>query len=72
MAGDSPTADTTDLTEGGTRPLASRLPKWMTSFGVQIVAGLVVGLAFGFIARAIEPAEPEETSWLGGLLDEVG
>lgn len=72
MAGDSPTADTTNLTEGGTRPLASRLPKWMTSFGVQIVAGLVVGLAFGFIARAIEPAEPEETSWLGGLLDEVG
>lgn len=72
MAGDSPTADTTDLTEGGTRPLASRLPKWMTSFGVQIVAGLIVGLALGFIARSMEPADPEETSWLGGLLDEVG
>ena len=35
MAGDSPTADTTDLTEGGTRPLASRLPKWMTSTGMS-------------------------------------
>ena len=72
MAGESPTADTTNLTEGGSRPLASRLPKWMTSFGVQIVAGLIVGLALGFIARSMEPADPEETSWLGGLLDEVG
>ena len=34
-------------------PPTRRLPKFVTSFGVQVIAGLVLGIAAGFIAAAI-------------------
>ena len=30
-----------------------RLPQWATSFGPQIVTGLVVGVILGLVARAM-------------------
>lgn len=51
----------------------SRIPGWLTGFGAQVIAGLVIGLILGFIARAQGADLPEDDqSWLGTLLDEVG
>ncbi|MBC3186444.1 dicarboxylate/amino acid:cation symporter [Corynebacterium sp. zg-331] len=46
---------------------ARRLPSWMTNFGAQVVAGLILGLALGFAARAMA-----EDNWLAATLDAVG
>ncbi|WP_080792658.1 dicarboxylate/amino acid:cation symporter [Corynebacterium pacaense] len=43
------------------------LPGWMTGFGAQVIAGLLIGLVLGFIARGLG-----ESNWLGGLLSGVG
>ncbi|MDK8450522.1 dicarboxylate/amino acid:cation symporter [Corynebacterium mastitidis] len=43
------------------------LPAWMTNFGAQVVAGLVLGLVLGFSARAMA-----EGNWLTAALDAVG
>ena len=49
------------------------LPEWMTGFGAQVIAGLIIGLILGLIARSQGANLPEgEESWLGGLLDGVG
>lgn len=70
------TPDTPDsAAEASTQSAPSRrfLPSWLTGFGTQVVIGLIVGLALGFIARAQGTDLPEgEQSWLGTLLDEVG
>ncbi|MGO1911459.1 MAG: dicarboxylate/amino acid:cation symporter, partial [Corynebacterium sp.] len=52
---------------------SSRIPGWLTGFGAQVIAGLVIGLILGFIARA-QGADlgEDDQSWLGTLLDEVG
>ena len=44
---------------------------WYRGFGAQVVAGLFIGLALGFVARALG-TEGEEDNWLGALLDGVG
>jgi Na+/H+-dicarboxylate symporter len=31
------------------------LPGWLTNFGFQIIAGLVIGIVLGLIARATDP-----------------
>lgn len=46
---------------------ARRLPTWMTNFGAQVVAGLILGLVLGFSARAMA-----EGNWLTAALDAVG
>ncbi|WP_018022298.1 dicarboxylate/amino acid:cation symporter [Corynebacterium doosanense] len=47
----------------------SRLPGWLTGFGTQVTIGLVIGLALGFLARALDAdLVGEDTSWLTGLL----
>ncbi|MEJ6550379.1 dicarboxylate/amino acid:cation symporter [Corynebacterium sp. USCH3] len=52
---------------------SSRLPGWLTGFGAQVIAGLIIGLALGFVARAQGADLPDdEQGWLGTLLDEVG
>lgn len=45
----------------------SRLPSWSRGFGAQVIAGLIVGLILGFIARA----QGSEGA-LAGLLSGVG
>ncbi|MEJ4099134.1 dicarboxylate/amino acid:cation symporter [Corynebacterium mastitidis] len=44
-----------------------RLPAWMTNFGAQVAAGLILGLVLGFSARAMA-----EGNWLTATLDAVG
>ncbi|MCH6197046.1 dicarboxylate/amino acid:cation symporter [Corynebacterium mastitidis] len=44
-----------------------RLPAWMTNFGAQVVAGLILGLVLGLSARAMA-----EGNWLTAALDAVG
>ena len=41
------------MTSTVTTPKVSRLPRWASSFGVQIIAGLVLGLVLGLIARQL-------------------
>lgn len=60
------------MTEAGHQTGRSRrhLPGWMTNFGIQVLVGLIVGLALGFIARGLGGGE--EGNWLGNLLDWTG
>ncbi|AIT60748.1 sodium:proton antiporter [Corynebacterium doosanense CAU 212 = DSM 45436] len=45
------------------------MPGWLTGFGTQVTIGLVIGLALGFLARALDAdLVGEDTSWLTGLL----
>lgn len=49
------------------------LPGWMTGFGAQVIAGLIIGLILGLIAHNQGAGLPEgEETWLGGLLNGVG
>ena len=49
------------------------LPAWLTGFGAQVIAGLVVGLILGFIARAQASDVPDADSpWLAQFLDKTG
>lgn len=43
------------------------LPKWATSFGAQVIYGLIVGLILGFIAAGMGDGNPlaETLSWVG-------
>ncbi|WP_344683839.1 MULTISPECIES: dicarboxylate/amino acid:cation symporter [Actinomycetes] len=52
-------------------PPARRLPAWMTSFGNQILAALILGLAVGFLARGMGGTE-EGPNWLTATVTEVG
>ena len=47
------------------------LPRWMTSFGNQILAALVLGLVVGFIARQMGGTE-DDPNWLSATVTEVG
>ncbi|NLU84357.1 dicarboxylate/amino acid:cation symporter [Rhodococcus sp. HNM0569] len=49
-----------------------RLPKWVTSFGPQIVTGLIVGVLVGMLARSMAPAADGNENWLIGTLDTLG
>ncbi|GAA1179382.1 dicarboxylate/amino acid:cation symporter [Nesterenkonia xinjiangensis] len=61
----STTADTAETTP------TRRLPAWMTSFGNQILAALVLGLGVGFLARGMGGTE-EDPNWLTATVTEVG
>ncbi|MHC6220108.1 dicarboxylate/amino acid:cation symporter [Arthrobacter sp. MMS24-S77] len=50
---------------------ASRLPQWATSFGVQIIAALVIGLALGLLAKATGSTKAAPNG-LGATLQTVG
>ena len=43
------------------------LPKWATSFGAQVIYGLIVGLILGFVAAGMGDGNPlaETLSWVG-------
>src|SRR5690606_6102618 len=49
-----------------------RLPKWMTSFGWQIIAGLVLGLVLGSIARGMGPDAEGNPNGLHATLKVIG
>ncbi|MBT8160022.1 MULTISPECIES: dicarboxylate/amino acid:cation symporter [Arthrobacter] len=49
----------------------ARLPKWATSFGVQIIAALVVGLVLGLIAKATG-STAKAPNGLGATLQTIG
>lgn len=50
---------------------ASRLPKWATSFGVQIIAALVIGLVLGLLAKATGSTKAAPNG-LGATLQTIG
>lgn len=50
---------------------SSRLPTWATSFGVQIIAALVIGLALGLLAKATG-STPKAPNGLGATLQTIG
>ncbi|PQP25843.1 dicarboxylate/amino acid:cation symporter [Rhodococcus opacus] len=49
-----------------------RLPQWATSFGPQIVTGLVVGVILGLVARAMPVASDGNENWLVGTVHTIG
>ena len=49
-----------------------RLPQWATSFGPQIVTGLVVGVILGLVARAMPVATDGNENWLVGTVHTIG
>lgn len=49
-----------------------RLPKWMTSFGWQIIAGLVVGLGLGTLALSLGPDAAGNPNGLHATLKVIG
>ncbi|KWR73868.1 sodium:proton antiporter [Arthrobacter sp. W1] len=50
---------------------ASKLPRWMTSFGPQIIAALIVGLLLGLVAK-YTGSTAEEPNGLGEALSIIG
>ncbi|OOP64393.1 sodium:proton antiporter [Arthrobacter sp. SRS-W-1-2016] len=50
---------------------SSRLPKWAMSFGVQIIAALVIGLALGLVAKATG-STTKAPNGLGTTLQTIG
>ncbi|WIM71053.1 dicarboxylate/amino acid:cation symporter [Corynebacterium suedekumii] len=45
------------------------LPSWMTGFGAQVIAGLIIGLILGLVARSMDAGLPDgEHGWLAGIL----
>ncbi|MFE7423091.1 dicarboxylate/amino acid:cation symporter [Rhodococcus sp. NPDC057529] len=49
-----------------------RLPQRATSFGPQIVTGLVVGVVLGLVARAMPVAADGNENWLVGTVHTIG
>ncbi|MFW2238858.1 dicarboxylate/amino acid:cation symporter [Rhodococcus opacus] len=49
-----------------------RLPQWATSFGPQIVTGLVVGVILGLVARTMPVAADGNENWLVGTVHTIG
>ncbi|WP_323961062.1 cation:dicarboxylase symporter family transporter [Arthrobacter sp. JZ12] len=54
-----------------TAPASRRLPRWATSFGPQIIAALLVGLALGLVAKYTGHTE-ETPNALGTTLATIG
>lgn len=50
---------------------SSRLPRWMTSFGPQIIAALIAGLLLGLLAK-YTGSTAEEPNGLGEALSIIG
>lgn len=53
-------------------PKVSRLPKWASSFGVQIIAGLVLGLILGLVARNLGGDPKTNPNALTATLTTIG
>ncbi|OZE96688.1 dicarboxylate/amino acid:cation symporter [Rhodococcoides fascians] len=51
---------------------ASRIPTWAKSFGPQIVAGLILGVVLGLIARSMPDAADGNENWLVGTVATIG
>ena len=49
-----------------------RLPHWLTSFGPQIVAGLILGVVIGLIARSMPDAADGNPNWLVETVSTIG
>ena len=50
----------------------SRLPKWATSFGNQIIASLILGIVLGALALALGGDAKSNPNWLMVTLDTIG
>ena len=50
----------------------SRLPKWATSFGNQIIASLILGIVLGALALALGGDAKNNPNWLMVTLDTIG
>ena len=51
---------------------SSRVPTWAKSFGPQIVAGLILGVVLGLIARSMPDAADGSDNWLVGTVATIG
>ncbi|WP_434618442.1 dicarboxylate/amino acid:cation symporter [Arthrobacter sp. A5] len=49
-----------------------KLPKWAASFGVQIIAALIIGLALGLIAKSLGTGPQAVPNGLGTALTTIG
>ncbi|WP_426705656.1 dicarboxylate/amino acid:cation symporter [Corynebacterium auriscanis] len=67
---------TTTPPTGEDHPTPPKQSKWYSNFGAQVIAGLIIGLILGFVARSIgadaPEADGEASNWLASLLDGVG
>lgn len=59
------------VTSETSAPASRRLPRWVTSFGPQIIAALIVGLALGLLAKYTGHTEDSPNA-LGTTLDTIG
>lgn len=53
-------------------PTGRRLPAWATSFGTQIVVGLIAGVLIGLVARSMPDAADGNPNWLTSTLATIG
>ncbi|WP_125617073.1 dicarboxylate/amino acid:cation symporter [Specibacter cremeus] len=60
------------MTSSVSTPKASRLPKWAGSFGVQIIAGLLLGLILGLIAKSLGGDPKTDPNALTTVLTTIG
>ncbi|MDJ0314083.1 dicarboxylate/amino acid:cation symporter [Arthrobacter sp. H35-D1] len=60
------------MTSTATTPKASKLPRWASSFGVQIIAGLVLGLVLGLFARQLGGDSETDPNGLVTMLSTIG
>ena len=64
---------TTTTTPRKAEPTPRLLPTWLTGFGAQVIAGLIIGIILGLIARNFNASQPEDsTHWLGAILSWIG
>ncbi|WP_129662162.1 dicarboxylate/amino acid:cation symporter [Rothia uropygialis] len=67
-----PSPNARDSSAPASSQRAHRLPSWMTNFGVQILLGLVFGVALGFLALALGGDAEKNPNWLMTTLDTIG
>lgn len=76
----SPSASSANTSHGAnTEDEAQDIPdqpsqRWYKGFGAQVIAGFIIGLILGFIARSLGTADENAgvSNWLGNLLEGVG
>lgn len=51
---------------------AKTRPKWLPSFGTQIIIALFLGVGLGLLAREIGPVGEEDPNWLTVTLETIG
>ena len=61
----------TSQTSSPTSPARRRLPRWVTSFGPQIIAALIAGLLLGLLAKSMGTVD-DQPNWLTETLDTIG